>query len=405
MGPSISTGFDGPQHDDIRGAQRHYGDRFETNDTSSAVVDLGSIGPVETFVVDNVSSDDNSDSADWYKFSFEETDRLVTIRLVPVGMPYTVGPQTTACDTGTAIDSSDDTDLALRLYESDASTIIADESSLPAGEVEGVFEMALEPGEYYVRVTNGGNNVIQLYQLEVTVACLFPSVVDAPDFVQTCPGETAMIPLDAIDTDTYQWYRNGVAVPGATDETLVIEDVTPFDAGMYTAEITNFCTTVESDPVLLIVRDPALITTQPQSQEFAPGASGALFVTSGGSIPLTFQWFKNGAPIPEATGFFYQIVGADCDDAGVYTAEATNPCGTVASQQAIVTVTGCIAAGLGDCDEDGDVDLVDFGSFQLCYGATGDLAAGGCLCSDFDSDSDVDLVDFASFQLAFTGSE
>jgi hypothetical protein len=283
-------------------------------------------------------------------------------------------------------------------------TLLADESSQPAGEVEEVLEMALDPGEYYVRVSNSGNNVIQLYELEITVGCLFPSVVEAPLFVQTCPGETVEIPLEAIDTDTFQWYRDGFPVPGGTEETLVIEGVDMFDAGMYTAEITNFCTTVESDPVLLIVRDPALITTQPQSQEFAPGATGALFASSDGSNPLTFQWFKNGALIPDAMSFYYQIIGADCDDEGIYSVQATNPCGTVTSHDATVTVTGCSSGDLGDCDGDGDVDLVDFGAFQLCFGIEEDLATAGCLCSDFDSDSDVDLVDFAQFQLVFTGS-
>lgn len=58
----------------------------------------------------------------------------------------------------------------------------------------------------------------------------------------------------------------------------------------------------------------------------------------------------------------------------------------------------------GDCDGDQDVDLVDFGDFQLCFtGSTGILTAG-CECADFDGDSDVDLVDFGAFQLAFSGS-
>lgn len=58
----------------------------------------------------------------------------------------------------------------------------------------------------------------------------------------------------------------------------------------------------------------------------------------------------------------------------------------------------------GDCDGDGDIDLVDFGEFQLCFTGSSGVLTPGCECADFDGDSDVDLVDFGDFQLAFTGS-
>jgi hypothetical protein len=68
-------------------------------------------------------------------------------------------------------------------------------------------------------------------------------------------------------------------------------------------------------------------------------------------------------------------------------------------------VLACLADGSGDLDSDGDVDLVDFGAFQLCFtGSGGVLSGSNCVCSDFDGDGDVDLVDFGGFQLAFTGS-
>jgi hypothetical protein len=57
-----------------------------------------------------------------------------------------------------------------------------------------------------------------------------------------------------------------------------------------------------------------------------------------------------------------------------------------------------------DSDSDDDVDLVDFGQFQLCFtGPGGGPVAANCLCHDGDGDEDVDLVDFGAFQLAFTG--
>ena len=59
----------------------------------------------------------------------------------------------------------------------------------------------------------------------------------------------------------------------------------------------------------------------------------------------------------------------------------------------------------GDCDDDGDVDLYDFLSFQACYSGPDQQFTPGdpCLCGDFDGDLDVDLTDFFGFQSVFTG--
>jgi hypothetical protein len=64
-----------------------------------------------------------------------------------------------------------------------------------------------------------------------------------------------------------------------------------------------------------------------------------------------------------------------------------------------------IPAGRGDCDADGDVDLSDFGRFQLCFG-DGDSGRlpPDCRCVDYDGDNEVDLNDFAEFQLTFSGA-
>jgi hypothetical protein len=68
-----------------------------------------------------------------------------------------------------------------------------------------------------------------------------------------------------------------------------------------------------------------------------------------------------------------------------------------------VSTPDCGSTTFGDFDGDGDVDLVDFGEFQLCYSGPGVPAPSGCDAGDSDTDGDVDLVDFAEFQLAFTG--
>ncbi len=56
---------------------------------------------------------------------------------------------------------------------------------------------------------------------------------------------------------------------------------------------------------------------------------------------------------------------------------------------------------LGDCDADGDADTADHVILDGCLTNPGDALGSGCACLDLDSDGDVDLRDFGYFQMAF----
>jgi hypothetical protein len=58
---------------------------------------------------------------------------------------------------------------------------------------------------------------------------------------------------------------------------------------------------------------------------------------------------------------------------------------------------------LGDCQEDGDVDLLDHDLFESCLTGPGGVApVGSCRCFDVNASGHVDLIDFAEIQAAFT---
>ena len=58
----------------------------------------------------------------------------------------------------------------------------------------------------------------------------------------------------------------------------------------------------------------------------------------------------------------------------------------------------------GDCDDDGDVDLIDYACFIDCLTGPGGGLLSGCDPFDTDVDGDVDLHDFGAFTRHFTGS-
>ena len=58
---------------------------------------------------------------------------------------------------------------------------------------------------------------------------------------------------------------------------------------------------------------------------------------------------------------------------------------------------------LGDCQEDGDVDLLDYDLFESCVaGPSGSAPTGICRCFDVDRSGRVDLIDYSIIQTTFT---
>lgn len=59
---------------------------------------------------------------------------------------------------------------------------------------------------------------------------------------------------------------------------------------------------------------------------------------------------------------------------------------------------------LGDCEDDGDVDLSDHNQFTACITGPDAATSDACRCFDVNRSNTVDLVDFAIVQTTYTGS-
>jgi len=59
--------------------------------------------------------------------------------------------------------------------------------------------------------------------------------------------------------------------------------------------------------------------------------------------------------------------------------------------------------GPTDCDENGDVSLVDYAALEACFSGPSGVVEEGCQCFDVDRNGTVDLADFAQAQAAFSG--
>ena len=80
------------------------------------------------------------------------------------------------------------------------------------------------------------------------------------------------------------------------------------------------------------------ISSQPASQTVNAGSGVTLKVAGSGTVPLSYQWQFNGAPIVGATGSTYSISSVQVGNAGDYTVVITNSAGSVTSHTATLTV-------------------------------------------------------------------
>ena len=144
---------------------------------------------------------------------------------------------------------------------------------------------------------------------------------------------------------SFQWQRNGIDIPEATNAWLVLTQVQPEQAGTYTVTVSNAWGTATSSPAELTVA-PALITRDPQDQGVLIGRSATLEVRAQGEGPLSYQWRFNGAHLTEGTHATLVLPEVDWSDEGRYSVIVSNRFGTVLSREALLTV--CRVAAWGD---------------------------------------------------------
>lgn len=147
---------------------------------------------------------------------------------------------------------------------------------------------------------------------------------------------------------TYQWYKDGVAIPSATSAYYGLSSIAASHAGNYTVTVTNRNGSVTSAVAALTVAASAsggkpVFGSEPASQTLTEGSGSYLSLgvsllngTSGDS----YQWYKDGTAIPGATSSsYYYFNGITTALSGRYQVKVTNTAGSATSGEAIITIT------------------------------------------------------------------
>jgi Calx-beta domain-containing protein/matrixin len=169
MEPFFSDNFVGAQHDDTLAGQRGYGDDREDDDAAADGTNFGSVSD-GTFTA-NGGSLDGANDLDFYRFTVTEGKQL-DLTLAPIGATYVQGPQNAngSCTPGTVFNSLVQNNVALQVLSTDGTTILASADLQPAGGAEVLTNVVLPAaGQFFIRVSGGASDAVQLYNLSFTV--------------------------------------------------------------------------------------------------------------------------------------------------------------------------------------------------------------------------------------------
>ncbi len=207
---------------------------------------------------------------------------------------------------------------------------------------------APDSGTYQFRVRTLRGHVSLSAVLGVGLA---PEITSQPASTWVCPGGQHELRVEAAGEGvTYQWFKDGSAISGATSASYAITSASAADAGAYYAMIGNDCASSTSATAEITVAPAPVITEQPASTSLEAGRTLTLRVTAQGP-DLTYQWSHDGTPIaaPAGTQATLVIDNVSASDAGTYRCVIGSSCGQATSETATVSIVTSV-------DEEGNAD-------------------------------------------------
>lgn len=398
MEPFLDTSFDGVRHDDIRAGQRHYGDLQETDDTTGAAADLGTIalgGTSNTFCTipapvtgtsptnSSRCSIDANGEQDYFRFTVTSSG-AANITVTPVGFSYQNNAQAGdgSCPTGSTTNSLQAANLAVDLIATNGTTVLATASAGAIGVAETISSATLSAaGTYFIRVyETDAPTVVQMYTLSVGVVatgCIAPAITSNPSGDTICVGEPVSFTVAATGTAplNYQWRKNTVNIGGATNPTYSIAAAVAGDAGNYDCVVTNACGSATSTVAALAVQNDPTINTHPSSQTVSPGANVLFNVGATGDGTLLYQWRRNGVALSDGGQIFGSttasllITNVNAGNVGNYTVDVSNGCGSVTSNIAVLGI--CSGASIVTPPSNQTACVGSPATFSVVAGGTG----------------------------------
>lgn len=145
-------------------------------------------------------------------------------------------------------------------------------------------------GNYSVAIVSACGNATSI-ATTVNLTALNANLTPAGN-TTICAGGSFTFSANTGTNITYQWFRNGIALGGATNSTLAASS-----NGTYHVVLTQggVCTAISNIAGLTVTNNPSPVVTPSPTVTFCAGQSATL--TTNNYAGVTYQWQKNGVNI------------------------------------------------------------------------------------------------------------
>ncbi|HAQ37156.1 MAG TPA: hypothetical protein DCX89_07440 [Saprospirales bacterium] len=171
-----------------------------------------------------------------------------------------------------------------------------------------------------------------------------PVITLHPESAIRCEGTSVQLRVTATGQNIqYQWQKNGSDLPGATQNLLTLINLKFSHAGEYVCKVFNTDGTVYSNPAILEIVNPFIITVQPQSLTLQNGQTAYFSVTTSENVE-TYQWYKGVTPLNDggnisgAQNQTLTVSNVSQVDQGKYFCKIIGPCNQEFSDDAFLSI-------------------------------------------------------------------
>ncbi|MFD0994095.1 T9SS type B sorting domain-containing protein [Tenacibaculum geojense] len=185
-----------------------------------------------------------------------------------------------------------------------------------------------QPGEYYATLSAGQctNSYPPSNKIFVTVADIENVSIEGDNTVQICANESYDLVASVDDVNyIYRWYKDNELIQGLPDYLPVLNTTDVNQYGVYYVEIFAGNCSARSQDVTVEPRTDAgfeVVLDSPSPRIILPSESFNLQATHDASN-ATFQWFRNGSPLPARTQSSMTV-----RESGEYFVEVTDTSGS-----------------------------------------------------------------------------